>query len=224
MRLSDTLGILFPITIAVLLTVYHKPFEYATAAHPYIMGFLKVSMLATYGEMLKMRLGAGSWRIDHWLVRFIIWGAFGMLFTLVFAGFFGVYDVVVSLHLWPDWHWQVIIPVFDEPLEIWPAFSRSLFINVLFGFGYTMMVGHEYCNKSIDHGHVISLTAFAYSMAGIDEAKRWYRFIPLTLFTFWLAAHTITFMLPPAYFVLFAASLSVFLGMFLTVARRTRTS
>ena len=43
-----------------------------------------------------------------------------------------------------------------------------------------------------------------------------------TIPLFWVPAHTITFMLPPEYRVLFAALLGVMLGVFMSLATRKK--
>ena len=48
-----------------------KNFGTFTASFPYLMGFLKVGLLATFGEMLKTRIKTGSWKVPSLFARFM---------------------------------------------------------------------------------------------------------------------------------------------------------
>jgi hypothetical protein len=119
---------------------------------------------------------------------------------------FGV-ERLIEQHLWLDGN------------RYWLAFSKSLWINFLGGYGFSMMLTHEYFNKCIEHGTLISLTTFAECMSTPNAGQTWFRYFPLTLVV-WLILHTVTYLLPPVYYVLMAASLSIVLAYFLTIIHR----
>lgn len=208
MRFSDFVGILFPIAIAGGLMMFHQEFIAATMAHPFLMGFAKVACLATYGECLKTRLTTKGWGISAPVLRFIVWGLFGIWFAFAFPYASAGVTALIEKGLW-----------LDGP-KIWLAFSKSLWINILGGYAFSMMLVHQYLNVCIDVRRLISLTEFAGTMSGAKVAATWYRYIPLTILCFWLPAHTVTFLLPQVYYVLMAAVLSLALGFFLTCLQR----
>jgi hypothetical protein len=101
-------------------------------------------------------------------------------------------------------------------MNLWLAFSKSLWINVLGMYALGMMVAHEYFNHLIAGGWKSwSFNAFA------DGAQPRFTlgFLPKTLF-FWIPAHTFTFAMPGEYRVFIAALLAIVLGFFLSVGRR----
>ncbi len=207
-RFVDVLMLLFPVALAALLFFFVEDFIRLTGQHPYWMGFFKVALLATWGECLKMRLTRRTWKISKPISRFVVWGLFGIWFAFAFKGFPSFISALVQANMWPDGS------------KLWIALSTSLSINILGGYAYTMMLGHEYFNKAISRGKPISLTMFAEGMQGEEASLNWFRFIPKTIVYFWLPAHTITFLMPGYYRVLFAASLSVALGFLLTLTKR----
>ena len=186
---------------------FPEEFKNLTSHHPYLMGFVKVSLLATFGEYLKRRLTSGGWSGDPihiFLLRFVGWGIFGLWFTFVFPLFsFGV-DACVKAGLWP------------QGPSVWIAFSKSLWINILGMFGWSMMLSHEWLNTCFAKKRLVSLASFGKE---IDTAI-WFGFVPKTVLFFWLPAHTITFVLPGVWRILMAAALSVVLGFLLTVSKK----
>ncbi|RLE17555.1 MAG: hypothetical protein DRJ65_22615 [Acidobacteria bacterium] len=68
-------------------------FAAATVAYPFTMGFIKIGLLGTMGELLGARIAIGQWRLSGirlWQ-RILVWGVLGWVFTVVFPLFsFGV--------------------------------------------------------------------------------------------------------------------------------------
>lgn len=186
-------------------------FGKVTGAFPYSMGFLKVAFLATFGELIKYRGQTGSYRINRLPVRFVVWGLFGMLFTVLFALFGkGLPGMMVS-GLWfgmppkPGANLGQVLPF---------AISASALINLV--SAYPMMLFHEWCNAVIAAARFVGGTEFLEKL----NKPAWGSFIPKTIVIFWIPAHTITFMMPDNYRVLMAAGLSVVLGFVLTIKPR----
>ncbi|PKK89963.1 MAG: hypothetical protein CVV64_11565 [Candidatus Wallbacteria bacterium HGW-Wallbacteria-1] len=123
---------------------------------------------------------------------------------MAFPMFSSGLESLVKTGLWPD----------GSPL--WIAFSKSLCINVIGCFGWTMMLSHEWINMSIAAGKFAGLVEFGDS---IDKSL-WFGTVPRTILLFWLPAHTITFSLPGVWRILMAASLSVVLGFLLTAGKQ----
>ena len=179
-----------------------------TKEYPYIMGFFKFALLATFGEMLKNRLRTGSWHVSKLPARAAVWGFFGMIMTLAFGLFASGTAVLMTGNMWfgsnpklDSGFWNTLIF----------AFSTSLFMNMIFAF--PMMLGHEWFSQVIEKGKFIGGQDF---FAGLSQ-KVWGSFIPKTILWFWIPAHTVTFLLPPEFRVLAGALLSVALGFILTV-------
>ncbi len=177
-----------------------------TSNYPYLMGFFKVGLLATFGEMLKVRMKSGTWKVPSLFVRFIVWGLVGLLFTLVFA-LFG--NGVKSLIGTPLWFGRITLsPNFGDKLLF--AFSTSFWMNMI--FAYPMMLGHEWCNEVINQKRFIGGAEFLEKL----NKPVWGSFIPKTIVFFWIPAHTVTFLLPADFRVLMSAVLSLVLGAILT--------
>lgn len=208
MKKTDMLGISYIVGVVILLLVFWNEFIWLTINYPIPMGFLKVAVLATYGECLKTRLKTGSWKISHFAQRLIVWGLFGIWFTWAFA----LFSAGVDWGLYATGLWWKILPA---------ALSKSLWINIGGGYAYFMMLTHEYINKVIDKQGLLGAEEFGEKL----DKKVWFpslRFscIPMTILWFWLPAHTFTFMLPGHFRILSAAFLAVALGFILTIKKK----
>ena len=177
-----------------------------TAHFPYLMGSFKVGLLATFGEMLKVRVKTGSWKVPALFARFIVWGIVGLLFTFVFAMFAKGVGALIGTPLW--FGRMTLKPNFWDNLLF--AFSTSFWQNVIFAF--PMMLGHEWCNEVINQKRFVGGAEFLEKL----NKPVWGSFIPKTIVFFWIPAHTVTFLLPPDYRVLMSAVLSLVLGAILT--------
>ncbi len=183
-----------------------KNFGAVTREFPYIMGFLKFALLAMFGEMLKERLKTGSWRVNLFPQRMIVWGVFGLVMTFAFALFASGIGVLMGS---PFWFGSKLSDSFGNRLIF--AVSTSFWMNLI--FAYPMMLAHEWCNAVLAKRRFVGGEEF---LAGINKHV-WGSFIPKTILYFWLPAHTVTFLLPPGFRVLMGAVLSVALGFFLTI-------
>ena len=184
-----------------------KNFGIFTASFPYLMGFLKVGLLATFGEMLKTRIKTGSWKVPSLFARFIVWGITGLVFTFVFALFAKGTAALIGTPLWFGSK-NLGNPTFGQTLLF--AFSTSFWMNMI--FAYPMMLGHEWCNEVINRKRFVGGAEFLQDV----NKQIWGSFIPKTILFFWIPAHTVTFCLPENYRVLMSAVLSLALGALLT--------
>lgn len=175
-------------------------------AHPFIMGFLKVAFLATFGEMIKVRGKTGSYKVSHLGIRFFVWGLYGILFSVAFPLFDAGVKGLINAGLW----FGSAVPANME-MKLLLAFSCSFMINMV--FAYPMMLSHEWFNMLIAKKRFVGGAEF---MEGIDK-HLWGSFIPKSIIVFWIPAHTVTFSLPGEYRILMAAGLSVALGFLLTL-------
>ena len=190
-----------------------KNFGSVVGQYPYISGFLKVGLLATFGEMIKVRGKTGSWKTPDLFLKFIVWGVYGMLFTIAFAIFGkGIASLMTINHatgapspVWP-FHFS------NKTVQtIFQGFSTSLWANLIFCF--PMMLSHEYWNTCINKKRFLGGGEF---LEGIDKHVCG-SYLLKSIVIFWIPAHTITFSLPANYQVLMSAYLSLALGFILTI-------
>lgn len=191
----------------------HEIFVGATKSHPYIMGFIKVAILATMGELLAVRITTGGWTKPvgtFW--RVVIWGVLGMSFAVVFP----IFDAGVRTAIKAG-----LIPSFGES-PITAAFFISSAMNLI--FAPTMMGLHRITDTCIElcDGKIANLNQV--TIHKVVEHIDWNGLVSFvymkTIPFFWIPAHTITFLLPPEYRVLMASFLSIALGGILAFAKK----
>jgi hypothetical protein len=195
----------------------HNTFLSATKAHPYIMGFVKVGILASMGEILAIFISTGRFKKPiGFIYRFIVWGFLGMAFALVFDLFSN--GVLGSMS-------KGLLPVLSEGTpgsNIFTAFLTSALMNLV--FGPTFMAFHRITDTYIDLGEGNIHKIFRVKLSDVINKIDWYGFISFVVFKtvplFWIPAHTITFSLPPEYRVLMASFLSIALGGILAFSKR----
>lgn len=206
-----TLGL---ISFILIFKPTHEIFIESTTNHPYIMGFIKVSILATMGELLAIRITSDKWIKPAGLIlRAIIWGFLGMVFAIVFPIFGGGVASAMSKGLLPGSGSKFLF-----------AFFTSTFMNLI--FAPTMMAFHRFTDTYIDLKY--GLNKNNVSIKEIVNTINWDKFISFvvikTIPCFWIPAHTITFLLPEAYRVLLAAFLSIALGAILAFSSKRNTT
>lgn len=202
------LGIaLFALILVVPAT--HEVFVSFTTTHPYIGGFIKFALLATMGELLAIRITTGDYKKPSGIIyRALIWGFLGMVIVLIFGLFAS--GVKASME-------SGMLPFKNSNLAF--AFFVSAIMNST--FAPTMMAFHRCTDTYIDlkYDGVKDIT-----VGMVAEKIDWKGFVSFvvlkTIPFFWIPAHTITFLLPPEYRILVAASLSIALGAILAFAKR----
>lgn len=192
-------------------------FAELTLAHPYLMGFVKFAILATLGELLAIRIVGGGWKAPPGLLyRTAVWGCLGMGIVLMFEIFSAGTASALSKGL-----------LFGGS-GIWPVILQAFFTSALMNltFAPTFMAFHRFTDTVID---MVSAEGRQFSSIRIPEVTSridWQGFVGIvvlrTIPFFWIPAHTLTFLLPPEYRVLVAASLSIALGAILGYAKRRK--
>ena len=183
-------------------------FKALTRAYPFTMGFFKIAVLGTMGEMLGGRIVTGRWRLAGIRLpqRTLVWGFLGVVFTAIFPLFsFGV-DGLLEAGLVPG-----------AGTVLAAALWKSFFLNLIFGF--PMMVFHRVTDTLIGRDELFGIWSLAEVTAGIDW-RNMYRIVGAACLWFWVPAHTITFLLPPEFRVVSAALLAVVLGAVLGIAKK----
>lgn len=194
----------------------HQVFVTVTKGYPYIMGFIKFSVLATMGELLAIRIVSGRWSKPVGMpYKAILWGFFGMCIVLMFEIYLSGVTGAVS---------KGLLFVGDGGSQtILTAFYVSAFMNLTFAPAF--MAVHRMTDLCVDM--ICEGKRDQIALATIVNKIDWNGFIRFVVFKtvpfFWIPAHTITFMLPPEYRVLVAAYLSIALGAILSYARRVQS-
>ena len=214
---------------------FHKSFLFN---HHYWVttSFLKFGLLSTIGEVIGLRISTGSYfkKGFGYAPRFIVWGLLGigikMAFVIFATGtpilmekFLGIPNAITSMK--PN----SILDAFDEGLgysRIFTAFGISTFMNLI--FAPVFMTLHKITDTHIlDNGGTLKGFFTPISFKTIFPKLNWFvqwdfvfkRTIPF----FWIPAHTITFLMPSEYRIVFAAMLGIVLGIILSLAAQKST-
>lgn len=207
----------------------YEAFLWATMHHPFMMAFLKFGILSTAGECIGCRIRTGEYVPKGFGVvpRGITWGFLGMLITAAMTIFStGVPAVLAMLGITPTEGTyadllKTGILTSRSGYHVLAAFAVSVFMNCL--FAPVFMVLHKVSDTHImEHGGTIcgyfSRVEFGRIFKNLDWETIWNFLFKKTIPLFWIPAHTITFLLPPEWRVLFAALLGVMLGVFMSLA------
>ena len=208
--------VLVLVSLIFIIPSSREVFVGVTQNHPYMMAFLKFFVLATMGELLAIRMAGGEWKKpSFFILRAIIWGMIGVLVTLMFTVFgIGVRGAIES---------GMLIGASGAFGTFLTAFLISVVMN--FAFAPVFMIAHRMSDTWID---------LKYSTGGkvrftqILETIDWTNLIGFVVVKsipfFWIPAHTITFLIPGEFRVLFAAYLSIALGIILVTAKKKARS
>lgn len=186
----------------------------AGVSHAYLTGFVKFAVLATMGELLALRIVKGGWGMPAGLVyKTLVWGFLGMAVVLYFEIFAaGVAEAIDDHFLYTG------SSAFSTVIK---AFYVSVAINL--SFGPVMMIFHRFTDTYIDlscEGRIKGGDRLTAVIHHIDW-QGFYKFVIFkTIPCFWLPAHTITFLIPGQFRILYAAYLSLALGTILAYAKK----
>ena len=133
-------------------------------AHPYLLGFLKVGILATMGELLSIRLQKGKYVKPHGLFyRFIIWGFLGLCFVLVFELFAsGTYSAMK----------KGLLPGDNKFLH---ALFTSILMNLI--FAPTFMAFHKITDTYLELGEGKISKIFTIKLSNVVNTIDWSNFV-----------------------------------------------
>lgn len=181
---------------------------------PLVITFFKFSLLATGGEIISSRIRIGEYRLKGFglFPKMVIWGILGLGIYAAFGIFSGGVPGLFAGFL----------ARFNEN-RVAEAFLVSLFMNLF--FAPVMMLSHNLTDIHIaEHGGRFPFrTLRPLSLfEKVDWSRMWGFVFSKTIPFFWIPAHTITFLLPSRYRTLFAALLSVALGLLLGIAGRKK--
>ena len=189
--------------------------------HPYLMAFVKFAVLATFGEMLAMRIKSGKYYTKGFgtFPKMILWGLFGIWIAFgmkVFAT--GVPVVVEKAGV------TGLVAAMGADFSAWKllgAFCISAMMNTC--FAPVFMTVHKITDTHVMQYQgkikcLITPVDVKKIFPNLNWEVQWNFVFKKTIPLFWIPAHTLTFILPADYQVLFAAALSIALGLILAFA------
>ena len=171
--------------------------------------------------MLGLRIRTGSYNQPGFgiLPRAIVWGLLGFTIKLAFV-IFGKGTPAFLTYMGLEDAGSLMGGAFGAG-KLLVAFSISAAMNLI--YAPVMMTLHKITDTHIinNGGTVAGLfkpIRFGDIMASINWQVQWNFVFKKTIPFFWIPAHTITFLLPEQFQVLFAALLGIALGVILAVA------
>ncbi len=224
MRKNDLLFVSILLLVIVPLVLWEKSYNaylMFNKEHGMITSFVKFGILATIGELIGLRIRTGNYIQKGFgiLPKVIIWGFIGLTIKLAFVIFATGTPKFLS-YMGIE---NATIAMLDNLTltKLGVAFSISIAMNTI--YAPIMMTFHKITDIHITKhgGRLKSLFIpidFAAILKQIDWNIQWNFIFKKTIPLFWIPAHTITFLLPSDYQVLFAAVLSILLGLILAVA------
>ena len=147
MKKQDWLVILIVVVVLapffIPATGFFAWFEASTKAHPFIMAFFKFAILATFGEMLALRIREGVYNKKGFGIvpRMMVWGFLGMCIAMAmiifksgvpaFLGVIGGCNCPAEVFAAPELTWG----------KVGVAFAVSVLMNTI--FAPVMMTFHK---------------------------------------------------------------------------------
>lgn len=217
-----TLAILSPFFLSDAVYGAYKTFN---AEHGIITSFIKFAVLSTFGECIGLRITSGTYNRKGFgiLPRALVWGVLGMGISMamtifssgvpVFLATLGMEDAPTLMASSLSWR------------KVFVALCISVAMNTI--FAPVFMTLHK-----VTDTHIIetggTLRGFFTPihmgdiLSRIDWHRQWGFVFKKTIPLFWYPAHTITFLLPGDFRVLFAALLGVVLGLLLAIAAQKK--
>ena len=204
--------------------LYHG-YENVNQQFPLLMAFVKFAILATFGEMLGLRIRTGKYNMPNFgiLPRAVVWGVLGVWIAIAM----GVFRNGVPAYLGRFQAFSGIAEAMGGDfscMKLWGAFCISVMMNTT--FAPVFMTLHKITDTHIAQtgGTLIGFFSkklhFTQIIASLNWKVQWSFVFKKTIPLFWIPAHTITFILPANFQVLFAALLGVCLGVILSIAAR----
>lgn len=194
--------------LVLIIPASREVFGKLSSEHPYIMGFIKFSLLATSGELVAAYIKNAKPTLPAKIIcRFLIWGVIGIWITFMMK----IYSSAVA-----SMTANGMLIGGDN------VFLRALYTSVVMNstFAPTFMALHKCSDTFLE----LKAAGKSTKLDSVIKEIDWSRFCSFTILKtvplFWIPAHTITFLLPSQYQVMMAAALSVALGIMLSISSR----
>ena len=221
MKRNDILLLLFIFLLFAPFILWQAAFEFYDSFnrnHGMLTSFIKFAILATTGELIGLRIQTGKYFKPGFgiLPRAIVWGFLGLAINaafVIFAKGTPAFLMYMGLELNQN--------TFSN--QLLTAFSISASMNLV--FAPVMMTFHKITDTHIIQNQgtlkgFLKPIRFSEIFENLNWKVQWDFVFKKTIPFFWIPAHTITFMLPPQYRVLFAAILGIVLGVILAFANQ----
>ncbi len=225
MKKKDFIFIIIVIACFSPFFIFEKVYEFYNnfnTNYGLIMSFFKFAILATLGESIGLRIKNGVYNHKGFglIPRAIVWGILGMWIAVAMGVFrsgipafldkFSVFNGIA----------QAMQTEFSL-LKLVGAFFISLMMNT--SFAPVFMTIHKITDTHImnNGGKVFALfkpIPIKKIISNLNWEVQWNFVFKKTIPLFWIPAHTITFILPTNFQVLFAALLGIVLGVLLSIA------
>ena len=200
-----------------------------------ITSFIKFGILATIGESIGLRITQGKYNYKGFglLPRAIVWGFLGIGIKMAFEIFasgtpilleklFHIQNAIASMKA------NSIKDAMELDLgttRLITAFSISLFMNLI--FAPVFMTLHKITDMHIiKSGGTLkgffTPIPFYKIFPELNWSVQWNFVFKKTIPFFWIPAHTITFLMPSEYRIVFAALLGIILGILLAIAAQKK--
>ena len=198
----------------------YSGYQSMNSAHPYFIGFLKFAILATMGESIGLRLREGVYNKPGFglVPRAIVWGFLGLTIVMAFKIFAAGAPVFLKTLGIEGAAASLVGPM--SGLRLLTAFTISITLNTI--YAPVMMTLHKITDNHIirNGGTIVGLLRpikFGEIITKLDWKVQYNFIFKKTIPFFWIPAHTITFLLPVEFQVLFAALLGIALGVILSI-------
>ncbi len=212
------------VVVCAIMPGFMDMFTYLTKTYPYAMSFIKFAVLATFGESIGLRITSGVYNRPGFglLPKAVVWGILGLGIKAAFTIFATGVPFMLA---------EAGLPVAPTALKdggLWrviTAFSIATALNCC--FGPVFMTLHRITDMHIAEtggtiGGLLRPISFARFLGEINWNTLWGFVFKKTIPLFWIPAHTLTFLLPPHFQIVFAAFLGIVLGVILAVANKKK--
>ena len=201
-------------------TIYHWYLD-INDQHGMIMSFIKFAVLATLGEVIGLRIRTGNYNQPGFgiLPRALVWGILGLTIKMAFV-IFGKGTPLFLEYMGVEGATKILSQEFSMA-KIGVAFAISVAMNLI--YAPVMMTLHKITDTHIVQNGgtfegLFKPIQFKKIFVELNWEVQWTFVFKKTIPFFWIPAHTITFLLPEGFQVLFAALLGIALGVILAIA------
>jgi len=202
-RNSIKWGVVFiGITLAFIFKPSHDFLMDLTKNHPYVMGYLKFSILAFLGELLGIRISSGNWnKPKGMMLRIFAWGLMGMAIAFVLPMSYMSAEIFLS-----------------SGQQIDQQFARAFIASVVFNLlpGPMVIIYHKMAETWIDLGggntSAMKKVGFSDVIRNVDWDNLIKNILLKVNLILFIPINTVVFLLPIDLRVLMAAYSSILLG------------
>ena len=188
---------------------------------PYLMSYIKFAILATFGEVLGLRIRKGVYNEKGFgiIPRAIVWGFLGMTVKIAFVIFaVGAPEMLRTMGM------NIPADILNQDLSLlkfFVAFMISFTMNLI--YAPLLMVTHKITDEHIiQNGGTFSGLFkpfwFGHYLINLNWRVQWEFTFKRVIPFFWIPAQTVNFLFPSEVRILVAALYGIILGVLLAIA------